>query len=348
MAIYISQLVLYEGASTCKTFKDSILLKPFAPSAYRAATVDMFSPCIPSTLHGSLTYIKLLRVLTISSGTLPCYSLVVFSHPPSLLVSSFPVPSTLVDRVEYTTSLNERSYVTGFPGCGMIDWQSPEIQEQCARIFGHAAACLSGVYLWHFLTTWSEVEAKLLFRTIKFSWAFLPYFASRYASAIVMVMVNFVTQESFVNNCEVEAKVISILINLSIASSSTTVLLRPLALWRETKVICYLLYFLSLAHWALGINSTISSISFSEIMKNCTTVVPLGANHDAGIISFYFYTVVFDLTILAFTISGLHQHSVARLSPLWMVLCRQGYAYVGFAAALDIPMLLWYHLSIEG
>ena len=113
-----------------------------------------------------------------------------------------------------------------------------------------------------------------------------------------------------------------------------------------------------MAHQAINALSlgTVSSIAFSKIMKDCSAIVPVGANHDASILSFYLYSafkisvcditanrnlaVLFDFTILIFTVTGLRQRSVARFSPLWSVIYRQGYAYVGFAAALDIPMLV--------
>lgn len=73
----------------------------------------------------------------------------------------------------------------------MIDWNSPEVEEQSASIYAHLISVIQGIFWyvltisflslvnpffrWHFITTFQYVELPLLLRRMKFKIVFVSF-----------------------------------------------------------------------------------------------------------------------------------------------------------------------------
>ncbi|CAL1710487.1 unnamed protein product [Somion occarium] len=161
---------------------------------------------------------------------------------------------------------------------------------------------------------------------------------------------NLITHGTLLNDCNFGNGVVAVLASIVVISASSTILLRPLVLWKENKPVLAVLTILLLTHWGIGLNAAIGTVrvSWSPNIPQCASTIPIGSHGMPSIIAFYFFTVLWDLIILIFTAVGLHRQYLARSSTLWKMLYKQGILYVVVAFAVNIPMLVFSWLNLNG
>jgi len=232
----------------------------------------------------------------------------------------------------------------------MVDWTSPEVEERSAVVYGRLVSVIQGIYLWYFITTLRDVEIPLITRRVKFTFPFVPYLLGRYFFLAISNIVIFTSKGTPLVHCIVLDQLLAVFSNITASCSSTNLLLRPVALWKNNRIILGSLVLLSLGQWAFGLGATVASvrIKFGPHQPSCAGTAPDTPHPFPTVVAYYLYTLLFDTLILVYTLAGLWRQDAARSSPLWSILYKQGIWYLVVTSAGNIPMLVLTFLNLNG
>ncbi|GJE89117.1 hypothetical protein PsYK624_052110 [Phanerochaete sordida] len=123
---------------------------------------------------------------------------------------------------------------------------------------------------------------------------------------------------------------------MAIIFSSENIMLRAMTLWRGNLWATLVLVAMALGHWAAGITVFLVPVVDAWLKYSDTCEIVSGAG---GPVPFYVYTMVFDLTILGFTLCGLLRIREASSSPLWSHLLKQGFGYFVITFVVNVLTL---------
>jgi len=232
----------------------------------------------------------------------------------------------------------------------MINWQSPEVMEVCAKIYAKFTDVAAGIYLWYFATTLHHVELPLITRKLKITPAFIPYFLGRYGALTTSISLPLASRGTFLTNCILLNNILATFASVVICSSSTIMLLRPFALWRRSICVISFLLLNSFAQWAIGIAVALESIipRWNHNIPSCESTIPTGSRSNPLLVTFYFYTLLFDFLLLVATVIGLHRQPTAKSSRLWTLLYKQGILYFLIALVVNLPVVVFVWLNFNG
>jgi len=232
----------------------------------------------------------------------------------------------------------------------MIDWRSLEVEIACAEAYSKFTDVAAGVYIWYFLTTLHHVEIPLLTKALKVAPALIPYILGRYSVLISNIILPLASRGTLLPDCRLLKIIIVFLAGPIVCLSSTAILLRPLVLWRGNVWAFALLMSLSFIQWGLSITVIVelNLPEWSDRIPSCGGVAIDAAKPNPVIITFYLFTILFDLLILVATVWGLHRQEGAKGSLLWSLVYRQGALYVAVAVTANLPTLTLIWLNLNG
>ncbi|KAH8096896.1 hypothetical protein BXZ70DRAFT_945062 [Cristinia sonorae] len=235
----------------------------------------------------------------------------------------------------------------------MVDWRSREVEAVCLEVYVRLEAFILGVFLYWVCLTLRTVEIPLLSRTLAFSYPYIPYLLGRAGGVAGAVLIIIISLEDYGPFCERLLPLMPVVAAIVVTCSSTNIALRPLTLFRRSYYALCVLLLLSIVHWLMAIVGIIFVLKGkpdpSRISPTGACVAARSAGYERNnmVILFYVYTMLWDITILIFTIIGLVIRLPAQASPLWRGLYSQGVAYVVATILLNIPMLIFTSLDLN-
>ncbi|KAH8096898.1 hypothetical protein BXZ70DRAFT_322137 [Cristinia sonorae] len=217
----------------------------------------------------------------------------------------------------------------------MVDWKSEDVEQTIQKVYVRFVSVLIGVFLYYFVLSFYDVEIPLILKKKRFVLPYVPYLIGRYSAMTGAIMTILTFSTSYGKHCDRILRGMPILDALVLTSSSTNIMFRPLALFRQNRYVVVVLVTFTVAQWLMSISAVI--ITF--LAPPAPLVVPLGGDCSAahppsgdkpGVLAIFFYlfTMSWDALILGLTIFGLSRLIPAHTSPLWIRLYRQGVGYV--------------------
>ncbi|KIY49568.1 hypothetical protein FISHEDRAFT_41714 [Fistulina hepatica ATCC 64428] len=205
----------------------------------------------------------------------------------------------------------------------MVNWASPVENEKDYIVFQNTIFTLFGLYLWELLTTWN-FEWSLLTRRRKFRWPLVIFFfLSRYCILLAFIGLILSFSDTAKINCVALYTFNSWTGNMAILCSSTSLMLRTIALWERKLKVVIPLVILCLGHWAVLYRGMfIVTATWDDTRHSClvTQTTP------SLLTVTFFFTMGFDFVILVFTFIALYSKHSAR-TDLWKLLFQDGLIY---------------------
>ncbi|GJE89120.1 hypothetical protein PsYK624_052140 [Phanerochaete sordida] len=215
----------------------------------------------------------------------------------------------------------------------MVDWGSPEVIGICLVVTEKTNLYFTGIFTWHFVVTFRNVEWQLLTRKIRWRWSYLYYFGGRYFLLGFQLPLHEVLQPVAFEVLAITGCMISVF-------ASGNLLFRVIAIWREHRLVVALLVLLGMGHWIMVFAQQIPTIarSHGDFIPNPDTHPKISSNSS---VPFFMYTFGLDLLILVLTIAGLLRQRAARASKLWRMLYRQGIMYFIVTFVVQLPTVIF-------
>ncbi|KAJ4472271.1 hypothetical protein J3R30DRAFT_3524185 [Lentinula aciculospora] len=204
----------------------------------------------------------------------------------------------------------------------MVNWSDPQEVDRDSLAFDRIVFCFLGVTLWELFSTW-EFEWSLLRGRRKLRWPLVFFFLSRYC--ILLAFVGIIVSLSVTTriNCGALYVFNSWAGNMTLLCSSTSLMLRTIALWERKLTVVAPLGLLCIAFWAILYRTMfIVRADWSDAAQNCvvTSTEPSLLNVT------FFFTMGFDFVILVYTYVALVTKHTAR-TDLWKLLFHDGLVY---------------------
>ncbi|KAJ3856950.1 hypothetical protein EV368DRAFT_78244 [Lentinula lateritia] len=213
----------------------------------------------------------------------------------------------------------------------MVDWSDSQEIMRDSLAFDRVVFCFLGVTLWELFSTW-DFEWSLLRGRRKLRWPLLSkmlivfFFLSRYC--ILLAFVGIIVSLSVTTqiNCGVLYVFNSWAGNMTLLCSSTSLMLRTIALWERKLTVVVPLGLLCVAFWAILYRTMfIVRADWSDIARSC--VVIIHSSHDVLFTLGPVYIAMgFDFVILVYTYIALVTKHTAR-TDLWKLLFHDGLVY---------------------
>lgn len=231
----------------------------------------------------------------------------------------------------------------------MVDWRDPGVVALCGYVFGLVTVFFLGFTSWYVALTLSRVEAPLLFRKMKFKYAHIPYLSARYClltSLFVLVVSSNIKGLSVACKGTGFLRTTAVLGNLAVVSASTNLVMRALVLWRDARVVVCFLIVVCIAHAALAVAMGVGAAQKGwDPERHICLILNNKAQH--LLLSFYSFTLSWDIMILVLTIIGLRRHRLSTNSTLWSILVTQGIGYMIITCISCIPVLAFVALNLN-
>ncbi|KAJ3887801.1 hypothetical protein GG344DRAFT_80359 [Lentinula edodes] len=220
----------------------------------------------------------------------------------------------------------------------MVDWSDSQEIIRDTLAFDRVVFCFLGVTLWELFSTW-DFEWSLLRGRRKLRWPLgmihrhricwlsemliVFFFLSRYC--ILLAFVGIIVSLSVTTriNCGALYVFNSWAGNMTLLCSSTSLMLRTIALWERKLTVVVPLGLLCVAFWAILYRTMfIVRADWSDIARSCvvTSTEPSLLNVT------FFFTMGFDFVILVYTYVALVTKHTAR-TDLWKLLFHDGLVY---------------------
>ncbi|KAI5894160.1 uncharacterized protein SCHCODRAFT_01080613 [Schizophyllum commune H4-8] len=205
----------------------------------------------------------------------------------------------------------------------MVNWSDPKEIALDNDVFDKLIFTFFGLNLWEIFVT-CDFEWSLITRRRKFRWPLvLFFFLSRYC--IILSFIGLIVSMSVRTevNCRALYTFNSWAGNMTLLSSSTSLMLRTIALWERKLLVVVLLGILCVAHWAvLWRGMFIVESTWNPEISACYVT-----QTNPGLLNVtFFYTIAFDFTVLIFTTVALTYKHSAR-TDLWKLLFQDGLVY---------------------
>ncbi|KAL1727190.1 hypothetical protein EV714DRAFT_286661 [Schizophyllum commune] len=220
----------------------------------------------------------------------------------------------------------------------MVNWSDPKEIALDNDVFDKLIFTFFGLNLWEIFVT-CDFEWSLITRRRKFRWPLvLFFFLSRYC--IILSFIGLIVSMSV--RTEALYTFNSWAGNMTLLSSSTSLMLRTIALWERKLLVVVLLGILCVAHWAvLWRGMFIVESTWNAEISACYVT-----QTNPGLLNVtFFYTIAFDFTVLIFTTVALTYKHSAR-TDLWKLLFQDGLVYFLLTFSSNcIPAVLNYRLT---
>lgn len=210
----------------------------------------------------------------------------------------------------------------------MPNWSSFEEILRDADVFMKLIFVLFGLYVWEVITT-ANFDFEVFTGRRRFRWALTFYFAARYCMLMALIAVIVVLTVRSEINCQAVISFGQWAGNTAIAASTTCLMFRTIAIWKQKLSVIVPLVVMSLAQWGLLYHGIVTvKAAWYPVINSCnvtgTSAVFLNV--------MYFYTMGFDFVILVLSTVGLLMSSTR--STLWKLLFYDGIIFftVTFAA----------------
>ncbi|KAJ3981861.1 hypothetical protein F5890DRAFT_1533003 [Lentinula detonsa] len=204
----------------------------------------------------------------------------------------------------------------------MVNWSDSQVIERDSLAFDRVVFCFLGVTIWELFSTW-DFEWSLLQGRRKLRWPLVFFFLSRYC--ILLAFVGIIVSLSVTTriNCGALYVFNSWAGNMTLLCSSTSLMLRTIALWERKLTVVAPLGLLCIAFWTILYRTMfIVRAEWSDSARSCivTSTEPSLLNVT------FFFTMGFDLVILVYTYIALVTKHTAR-TDLWKLLFHDGLVY---------------------
>ncbi|KAG8956350.1 hypothetical protein FRC04_004431 [Tulasnella sp. 424] len=210
----------------------------------------------------------------------------------------------------------------------MVNWMDPARIQEDAGIFQKLMLVCVGLYGWEVILT-LPYDLSIFMGKRKFKYPMVFYFACRYSLFFSLIGINIALNSTTKMNCQALYVFNQLLGNIAIATASTLLMLRTIAVWSRNLKVVIPLCILSLGQWGILLHGVITvRASWSDVAKACvvTDTVPVFLD------LIYVYTMAYDLLVLLVSSIGLIRTS--GRSDLWSLLFQDGIVYfvVAFTA----------------
>ncbi|KAF8138211.1 hypothetical protein EV363DRAFT_1154043 [Boletus edulis] len=180
----------------------------------------------------------------------------------------------------------------------MVNWKNPHVMATEALDFNNVVHVFCGLYIWELMVSF-YFEISLIQGKRKVGWPLvLPFFLCRYGMLLALVGLVVSLNVSTKVNCGVLYTFISVAGNTTIASASTSLMIRTLALWEWQRWVTITICILSLGQWGILIRGM--NIVHAVWDESANACVVDHTNHLLLNLN-YFCTMAFDFVILIFT-----------------------------------------------
>ncbi|KAK1228914.1 hypothetical protein PQX77_008072 [Marasmius sp. AFHP31] len=224
----------------------------------------------------------------------------------------------------------------------MVDWNSPQELEKAADALSKMIFCALGVVVWEIFSTFG-FEWSLMTRIRPFRWPLSTFqvhrrfvypfelicthpvffFLARYGIAMALIALTVSVTITTKIDCQGLYTFIAWAGNLAMLASSTSLMLRTIALWERRLIVVVPLGILCLGHWGvLHRTMFMLRVQWDDNSRGCVVTY---TNHTLNNLTFC-YTMGFDFVILVYTTIALTTRHNVR-TDLWKLLFQDGLVY---------------------
>ncbi|EKM48564.1 uncharacterized protein PHACADRAFT_266289 [Phanerochaete carnosa HHB-10118-sp] len=232
----------------------------------------------------------------------------------------------------------------------MVDWKSPEMLALTSYLFASNVIFSLGLYAWYFVLSLHEVELRLVTCRRKFQLAHVCYLIARYSHLYSLIALAVITNMNIpiTNHCYSLGlmKLTALMDNLAVAASSGSLALRAMALWNDRRDVYWGIFSICVGHlvYAILLGSLVVRQKWDPVHHMCAPGTQFVRK---PFIAFLLLTIVWDVSILVLTVSGMRRKQLARGSPFWSPLLTQGASYVIVTLLIYISITVLYILDLS-
>ncbi|KAJ3723213.1 hypothetical protein C8R42DRAFT_579597 [Lentinula raphanica] len=233
----------------------------------------------------------------------------------------------------------------------MVDWSDPQVIQRDSLAFDRVVFCFLGVTIWELFST-CDFEWSLIQGRRKLRWPLVKTFQSKLSAVVLIIFHRFSSSCPAIVSCWLslacahplnhspgalcvqfgkpvssslydELTVFQWAGNMTLLCSSTSLMLRTIALWERKLIIVAPLGLLCVAFWAILYRTMfIVRAEWNSSAASCmvTSTEPSLLNVT------FFFTMGFDFVILVYTYVALVTKHTAR-TDLWKLLFHDGLVY---------------------
>lgn len=223
----------------------------------------------------------------------------------------------------------------------MVNWMDPARIEEDAAIFQKLMLVCIGLYGWELILT-LPYDLTIFTGKRKFKYPMVFYFACRYSLFFSLLGINIALNSTTRLNCQALYVYNQLLGNIAIATASTLLMLRTIAIWSRNLMVVIPLGVLALGQWGILLHGVITIHAiYSDAARSCVVTDTLPIFLDL----IYVYTMAYDLIVLLMSSIGLIRTS--GRSDLWALLFQDGIVYfvVAFTANCVATVFLLLNLN---
>ncbi|KIO32231.1 hypothetical protein M407DRAFT_18801 [Tulasnella calospora MUT 4182] len=210
----------------------------------------------------------------------------------------------------------------------MVNWMDPARIQADAAVFSKLMLVCLGLYAWEVIVTF-PYDMTIFTGKRKFKYPMVFYFSCRYALFFSLLGINIALNSTTRLNCQALYVFNQLMGNIAIATASTLLMLRTIAIWSRNLMIVVPLCILALGQWGILLHGVITVHAvYSDVARSCVVTDTLPVFLDL----IYVYTMGYDLLVLLISSIGLVRTS--GRSDLWTLLFQDGIVYfvVAFTA----------------
>ncbi|KAG8932921.1 hypothetical protein FRC02_000348 [Tulasnella sp. 418] len=212
----------------------------------------------------------------------------------------------------------------------MVNWMDPARIQADAAVFGKILFVMLGLYSWEVLLT-SKFDWSILSRKRKFRYPMVFYFLCRFTLLFSLIGLNIAINTTTKMNCQALYTINQFLGNIAIATASTLLMLRAIAIWSRNLWVVVPLVILGLGQWGILLHGVVTvRASWSDQLGSClvTGTLPVFLR------LIYIYTMTYDFIVLLVSSTGLVKTS--NRSDLWGLLFKDGIVYFAVAFIANV------------
>ncbi|KAI0043867.1 hypothetical protein FA95DRAFT_1609045 [Auriscalpium vulgare] len=210
----------------------------------------------------------------------------------------------------------------------MKNWKGPSVVLATEQAFVRLSHVLLGLILWEIVTT-CDYDIDVLRGRRRYLPTFWIYFTCRLSMAVSLIILIITKDVAGLNNCTAWDASTYVFGYLSLGLASSLILLRIFAVWRRQLAVVAVSTFL----WA------------ASIALNIRYIVIVRSDGIGIIIS--------DLGLLVIMLVGVLKHhrdmpaAPRGFGGLWSLLWHQGVIWLGLAATVEVPTLVFIILNLN-
>ncbi|KAG9043616.1 hypothetical protein FS837_009332 [Tulasnella sp. UAMH 9824] len=159
----------------------------------------------------------------------------------------------------------------------MVNWTDPARIAEDAAIFSKLMLVCIGIIGWEIIVTfpydWTILSGK---RKFKYPMGF--YFACRYSLFFSLIGINIALNSTTKLNCQALYVFNQLMGNIAIATASTLLMLRTIAIWSRNIMVVVPLVILALGQWGILLHGVITVHAvYSDVARSCvvTDTLPI-------------------------------------------------------------------------